>query len=159
MRSLLNTLRRLPEFEDLLLRIDAGRCPVAASGLSPVHRAFVAAGIALRCMGEADAPKLEALRAADEILQTAMADAGQRKHRMLYFAVLLDMPQTRENEEGGYVVALRVVQDAEQGHAPVARLSFDLLERISEEILSKLPQVRRVVYDLTACPPGQVEWA
>ena len=48
MRSLLNTLRRLPEFEDLLLRIDAGRCPVAASGLSPVHRAFVAAGIALR---------------------------------------------------------------------------------------------------------------
>ena len=47
MRSLLNTLRRLPEFEDLLLRIDAGRCPVAASGLSPVHRAFVAAGIAL----------------------------------------------------------------------------------------------------------------
>lgn len=123
------------------------------------RRHYPAAGIALRCMGEADAPKLEALRAADEILQTAMADAGQRKHRMLYFAVLLDMPQTRENEEGGYVVALRVVQDAEQGHAPVARLSFDLLERISEEILSKLPQVRRVVYDLTACPPGQVEWA
>ena len=48
MRALLSTLQRVPEFEDLLLRIDAGRCPVAASGLSPVHRAFVAAGIALR---------------------------------------------------------------------------------------------------------------
>ena len=66
MRSLLNTLRRLPEFEDLLLRIDAGRCPVAASGLSPVHRAFVAAGIALRaerpvvllCADEVDAARL-----------------------------------------------------------------------------------------------------
>ena len=66
MRSLLNTLRRLPEFEDLLLRIDAGRCPVAASGLSPVHRAVVAAGIALRaerpvvllCADEVDAARL-----------------------------------------------------------------------------------------------------
>ena len=66
MRSLLNTLRRLPEFEDLLLRIDAGRCPVAASGLSPVHRAFVAAGIALRaerpvvllCADEVDTARL-----------------------------------------------------------------------------------------------------
>ncbi|MBR1779779.1 MAG: DEAD/DEAH box helicase, partial [Oscillospiraceae bacterium] len=48
MRNLLNTLRRVPEFEDLLLRIDAGRCPVACSGLSPVHRAFLCAGIALR---------------------------------------------------------------------------------------------------------------
>ena len=48
MRALLSTLQRVPEFEDLLLRIDAGRCPVAASGLSPVHRAFVAAGIAQR---------------------------------------------------------------------------------------------------------------
>ena len=66
MRSLLNTLKRVPEFEDLLLRIDAGRCPVAASGLSPVHRAFVAAGIARRlerpvvvlCADEAESAKL-----------------------------------------------------------------------------------------------------
>ena len=66
MRSLLNTLERVPEFEDLLLRIDAGRCPVAASGLSPVHRAFVASGIALRaerpvvllCADEVDAARL-----------------------------------------------------------------------------------------------------
>ena len=66
MRSLLNTLNRVPEFEDLLLRIDAGRCPVAASGLSPVHRAFVAAGIArdlerpvvLLCADEAEGAKL-----------------------------------------------------------------------------------------------------
>ncbi len=46
MHPLLQTLHRLPEFQDLLLRIDAGRCPIAASGLSSVHRAFLAAGIA-----------------------------------------------------------------------------------------------------------------
>ena len=66
MRSLLNTLQRVPEFKDLLLRIDAGRCPVATSGLSPVHRAFVAAGIAreldrpvvLLCPEEVEGAKL-----------------------------------------------------------------------------------------------------
>ncbi len=48
MNTILSTLSRIPEFEDLLLRIDAGRCPVAISGLSPVHRAFLAAAIAQR---------------------------------------------------------------------------------------------------------------
>ena len=46
MRVLLDALNRIPEFKDLLLRIDAGRCPVAVSGLSPVHRSFLCAGIA-----------------------------------------------------------------------------------------------------------------
>ena len=66
MRSLLNTLQRVGEFQDLLLRIDAGRCPIAASGLSPVHRAFLAAGIAVEsqrpavilCADEVDAGRI-----------------------------------------------------------------------------------------------------
>ena len=66
MHSLLNTLQRVPEFQDLLLRIDAGRCPVAASGLAPVHRAFLCAGIAVEsqrpavilCADDVDAARI-----------------------------------------------------------------------------------------------------
>ena len=86
MRSLLNTLRRLPEFEDLLLRIDAGRCPVAASGLSPVHRAFVAAGIALR----AERPVV--LLCADEV------DAARLSKDV---SALLEQPVMRRRRPGG----------------------------------------------------------
>ena len=66
MHSLLNTLQRVPEFQDLLLRIDAGRCPIAASGLSPVHRGFLSAGIAaesqrpavILCADDVDAARI-----------------------------------------------------------------------------------------------------
>ena len=45
MQQLLSILDRVPEFGELLRLMDAGRCPVAASGLSAVHRAHFAAAI------------------------------------------------------------------------------------------------------------------
>ena len=45
MLTLLNILDRVPEFADLLARVDGGRCPVAVSGLSAVHRAHFAAAL------------------------------------------------------------------------------------------------------------------
>ena len=85
MRALLNTLQRVPEFQDLLLRIDAGRCPVAASGLSPVHRAFVAAGIArnlerpivLLCPDEVECAKLS--RDLEALLETPVLQLPGRE--------------------------------------------------------------------------------
>ncbi len=85
MRALLNPLKRVGEFEDLLLRIDAGRCPVAASGLSPVHRAFLAAGIARRterpvaviCADEVDAARIA--RDMDALLETPVLQLAGRE--------------------------------------------------------------------------------
>ena len=37
-------------------------------------------------------------------------------------------------------------------------LPYDLLERATERILEALPQVDRVVYDLTPCPPRSIDW-
>ncbi|MCI8538364.1 MAG: transcription-repair coupling factor [Oscillospiraceae bacterium] len=45
MQKLLSILDKVPEFENLLRQIDAGRCPVALSGLSAVHRAHFAAAL------------------------------------------------------------------------------------------------------------------
>ena len=51
MKALLPILNRVPEFQQLLDALDAGRSPAALSGLAPVHRAHFAAGIhsALDC--------------------------------------------------------------------------------------------------------------
>ena len=45
MKELLHILDQVPEFQQLLDALDAGRSPAAVSGLSPVHRAHFAAGI------------------------------------------------------------------------------------------------------------------
>ncbi len=45
MKRLTEILGPLPEFRKLLAAIDNGRCPVALSGLAPVHRAHFAAAV------------------------------------------------------------------------------------------------------------------
>ena len=48
MKALLHILDSVPQFQQLLDALDAGRSPVAVSGLAPVHRAHFAAGIRRR---------------------------------------------------------------------------------------------------------------
>ena len=45
MKLLPGALKNLPEFQQLLSAIDAGGCPAVFFRLSPVHRAYVAAGV------------------------------------------------------------------------------------------------------------------
>lgn len=45
MKLLLSALNGVPEFLSLLSALDGGACPAAVSGLSPVHRAHMAAGV------------------------------------------------------------------------------------------------------------------
>ena len=45
MKALLHILNSVPEFQQLLVALDAGRSPAAVTGLAPVHRAHFAAGL------------------------------------------------------------------------------------------------------------------
>lgn len=107
---------------------------------------FPGTGLAGRIMGEVTQEKLRLVREADAIFRGEIEAAGQNKKLFQYFATLTDSDQRSD----AYVITLRAVQVVGGGSAALsARLPSDLLERSTQRILTALPDVRRVLYDLT----------
>ncbi len=105
---------------------------------------FPASGLALRVTGEVSPERLAALRSADAFFSEEIRACGQEKRLWQYYASLSENPDERH----GYAVVLRACQ-ACSGDACASRLPYDLLERTTQRILAELPEVRRVLYDLT----------
>ena len=75
--------------------------------------------------------------------------------------VLPDITTNGIDENGvnrGYMAALRAVSSKDALSANYVRLPYDLIERVVESITSEIPQINRVVYDVTGKPPALIEW-
>ncbi|MBO0744351.1 MAG: glutamine-hydrolyzing GMP synthase [Candidatus Dormibacteraeota bacterium] len=122
---------------------------------------FPGPGLAIRCLGEVTWERLETLRAADWIVQEEVRAAGLMRDLWQAFAVLT--PLQTVGVMGDYrtyadVVALRMVTSEDGMTADWARVSHDVLARISGRITNEVRGVNRVVYDITSKPPGTIEW-
>ena len=122
---------------------------------------FPGPGLAIRCLGEVTEERLATLRLADRVVTEEVADEGLEREVWQAFAVLT--PLQTVGVMGDYrtysnVVALRVVTSEDAMTADWARLSYDLLARISNRIVNEVRGVNRVVYDITSKPPGTIEW-
>ena len=136
----------------------------AELGLTPqsVNRQpFPGPGLAIRIMGEVTYEKLEILRGVDWIVIDEVKADGLYDRLWQSFAVLTDTRTVGvmgDQRTYRYVVAIRAVTSEDAMTADWARLPYDTLARMSNRIVNEVPEVNRVVLDITSKPPGTIEW-
>ncbi|WP_026928301.1 glutamine-hydrolyzing GMP synthase [Granulicoccus phenolivorans] len=123
---------------------------------------FPGPGLAIRIIGEVTRDRLDLLREADAIAREELTRSGLDRDVWQFPVVLLaDVRSVGVQGDGrtyGHPVVLRPVSSEDAMTADWSRLPYELLETISTRITNEVPEVNRVVLDVTSKPPGTIEW-
>jgi hypothetical protein len=105
--------------------------------------------------------KLDILRRADKIVQEEVEAKGKTMKLWQVFAIFTGIQTTGvrgDDRAYGETIAIRAVESEDVMSVNFAHLPYELLEAISIRIVTEVPAVNRVVYDITNKPPGTIEW-
>ena len=123
---------------------------------------FPGPGLAIRIVGDVTAERLSILRAADAIAREELTAAGLDRDIWQCPVVLLaDVRSVGVQGDGrsyGHPIVLRPVSSEDAMTADWTRVPYDVLAKISTRITNEVPEVNRVVLDVTSKPPGTIEW-
>ena len=122
---------------------------------------FPGPGLGVRCLGAITKPRLEALRESDAILREEFAAAGLDKKVWQYFTIVPDLKSVgvRNNarcEE--WPAIIRAVNTVDAMTAEIEEIPYEVLHRVTKRIITEVPGINRVCYDLTPKPTGTIEW-
>ena len=123
---------------------------------------FPGPGLAVRILGDITPEKVRILQEADDIYIRNLHEAGLYDQVWQAGAILLSTvrsvgvmgdERTYENP-----IALRAVTSSDAMTADWARLPYDFMAKVSNEIINKVRGVNRVCYDISSKPPATIEW-
>ena len=122
---------------------------------------FPGPGYAVRIRGEVTKKRLEMEKKADRIVLSELEKAGIYSHVFLSFPVMTNAFSTAVKGDGrqfGEVIAIRIIDSKDIMTSNWTKLPYKILQKISSRIVNEVPNVSRVVYDITTKPPATMEW-
>ena len=147
-----------------LLFKDEVRKVGAALGLDPKilgRHPFPGPGLSIRVLGEVTPEKVAILQEADAIFIGKLHEWDLYDSIWQAGTILLPVQSVGVmGDERTYerTAALRAVTSVDGMTADWARLPYDFLAEVSNEIIRKVRGINRVVYDICSKPPATIEW-
>jgi len=122
---------------------------------------FPGPGLAVRIIGEVTPEFVDILQRTDAIFIDELRKHDLYRHISQAFAVFMPVQSVGVKGDArhyGYVIALRAVETIDFMTAHWVNLPYDFLSHVSHRIVNEIPEISRVVYDITGKPPATIEW-
>lgn len=122
---------------------------------------FPGPGLGIRIIGEVTPERVKILQEADYIYLSHLKKAGWYDKIWQAGTILLPIRSVGVmGDERTYegTVALRAVNSLDGMTANWTHIPYDLLGKISGDIINKVKGINRVVYDISTKPPATIEW-
>ena len=122
---------------------------------------FPGPGLGIRILGAVSEDKVKMLQEADAIFIQHLRDGGVYNQVWQAGAILLPVQSVGvmgDERTYEFTCALRAVTSVDGMTADWAHLPYDLLAKISNDIINRVRGINRVVYDISSKPPATIEW-
>lgn len=122
---------------------------------------FPGPGLGIRILGDITAEKVAILQEADAIYIRNLKESGWYDQVWQAGAIFLPVQSVGVmGDERTYenVICLRAVGSTDGMTADWIHLPYELLSKISNEIINHVKGINRVVYDISSKPPATIEW-
>lgn len=117
---------------------------------------FPGPGLAVRICGEVTPEKVEVVRRANAIVEEELKDYDKWQA----FAALVGKATGVKGDIRvyGYIIAVRAISSRDGMTADPIKIEHEKLRKIALRITGEIPEVARVVYDVTPKPPATIEF-
>jgi GMP synthase (glutamine-hydrolysing) len=122
---------------------------------------FPGPGLGIRILGAVSEEKVKMLQDADAIYIQHLRDSGWYSKVWQAGTILLPVQSVGvmgDERTYEFTVALRAVTSVDGMTADWSHLPYELLAKISNDIINHVKGINRVVYDISSKPPATIEW-
>jgi GMP synthase (glutamine-hydrolysing) len=122
---------------------------------------FPGPGLGIRILGDITEDKVKLLQEADHVFIQLLKSSGLYQEVWQAGTMLLPVKSVGvmgDERTYEFTVALRAVTSVDGMTADWAKLPYEFLADVSNEIINRVKGINRVVYDISSKPPATIEW-